>query len=587
MKLHLRLSIPILILLLLATWGLGWNSLSRIRLIQEQALQERVQSSTTTIAEQIQQAIFLDIPLTQLVGVNNLFRYHLQKNVVLKKIVLTNADRAVLYQSLQSSQQLAEKKWKMDEQPILKNGQTIAYLQLFYQASEFSQSMYIDIGLTFFVVLLIFWITVEVILYRWYSGPVLRELSIRQTIQDIMQKRFDQITTGIPSPSFDQRLKKITRKFRFLVEQQSRMHRLLFSLRTTEPVRQQRILLDNLNHQVAAIGQFPERHLQLKRIVAICHQARWLGLLNFIIAQGLVTLTLLQTPNLLQRALIQGLFLLMLPMTTLFTRVVSFSILGAMNSAQLLFLCAGAAYYFVDIPFVISMLCGIAGSLYVAAAFAAFEDMQKRDDLLKNEHENWLHILYGMIPSGFVIGMVSALLVERMLESSNQIIVFVLMTLFAWLNFLGMRALKSPWLGSIVCENKPQTLKLSRSIMAAGVFLGFIIGQWLKVLLVKQTELEIHGLNDLTFNAAYSLILSIPMFMVLVFLKQKIENNHPLNSLKALWIGTLMGYGLSILIFPLPTWFSYLGYLLIPTGVLLGLNFYSKRCQQKDSHHAH
>lgn len=253
--------------------------------LRETALEEaqaRARLVAEEMADQIQLAVDVGIPLDRLVGVEDLFNQRMQSFPGLLRAALLDTRGRVLHERLAPQADALEPVIL----PISRAGAPVAWLELKWRQPVLS-SLLLPWGLPLAALIaLTAGLAGEALCYSLTGLVLRRERLIHASCQRIVAGDLTRRPPRLGRRDFDNRLPWLTEQLRHVGEQHMRVERLAQSLRQTEPDAGKRHQLDQV--MAAAMGRdhFGGRSQTLAEVPASSQAAlqRWRGVLLGLLA---------------------------------------------------------------------------------------------------------------------------------------------------------------------------------------------------------------------------------------------------------------------------------------------------------------
>lgn len=289
-----RLLLLVALVLIVAATVLSAVAYGQLRGLQRESEQVRAHLIAFSLTQKLGNALEIGIPLTQLVGVPELFGRSLAQHAELQSLVLQTPDGQVLWRVERDTAQAAGSAdpAEITELAVQVRGQTRARLQLRLQSDALQGFMGRALTELAPAVLLLALLGGGAAFLSWGLGPQLRNHASRIAVRHLAQGRYDFLTVLPYRRSFDLRVQELSHRVRQVHETLVRVRRQLASLRLTEPQYSRREQLDQLLVYAQGDDVFSDAHPTRLRLVAVRLQAVWLALLMGLSGASQLMLTL-------------------------------------------------------------------------------------------------------------------------------------------------------------------------------------------------------------------------------------------------------------------------------------------------------
>ncbi len=273
-----------------AAWGLffltisalvvSWLAVIQLRDIAHTEARARARLVAEAIADQVQLAINVGIPVDQLVGVDELFLARMQSFRGMLRAALIDPDDQVLHeQSAASASALAPVII-----PIVLRDERVARLELTWREPAL-RALSIPWGVPLLsLVAIIAGLAGEALRYGMAGVIMRRELLVHAVCQHIAAGQLMTRPPRLGRRDFDERLPWLAQQLRYAGEQHMRVERLAQSLRQTEPDFDKRQELDRVLEQANGNDRFTPADIADIPAVSRAALQRWRGILLGLLA---------------------------------------------------------------------------------------------------------------------------------------------------------------------------------------------------------------------------------------------------------------------------------------------------------------
>ncbi|WP_028605249.1 hypothetical protein [Ottowia thiooxydans] len=230
------------LLLLLSGLLVTWVALSQLREMAYDEAKARAHLIAEDMADHVQLAVNLGIPIDRLVGVEDLFTHRMQSFKSILRAALVDTQGQVLQERGTSQGEALP----LVVVPITMKGMPVARLELLWRQPAVS-ALLLTWGLPVAVLTaLIAGLAAEALRYALRGRVLRRELLVREACERIAAGDLATRPPRIGRKDFDQRLPWLAEQLRHAGDQHLRIERLAQSLRQTEPDFDKRHQLDRV-----------------------------------------------------------------------------------------------------------------------------------------------------------------------------------------------------------------------------------------------------------------------------------------------------------------------------------------------------
>lgn len=242
----------------------------------------RARLMAQVLAQRVDRALSLGIPLDQLVGVPELLQQRLAAYPDVQSIAVQDAAGRTLWHGAARDSQLLKARLPLfalpevaADAPLAGGVGTVRLVVRSPDLLEFMRSLVLPLtlGCAFFA--LLSWLAA---LAAFETSRRLRDRAVRAASRDIGAARYDRLTTTLHRRGFDLRVQQLARAVRAAHETLVRARRVVSSLRRTEPHPARREWLDRLLAEAEGDGRFVasvDAAPALRRVVAADAEAGW------------------------------------------------------------------------------------------------------------------------------------------------------------------------------------------------------------------------------------------------------------------------------------------------------------------------
>ena len=267
-------------LLLLASLPISWLAMVQLRDLSYQEAQARARLVADEIADQVQLAVSVGIPVDRLVGVDELFTHRMQGFTDIQSISLINADNRILH----VRQGPASQTLPPVVMPIHLKGVQVARVELIWRQPGLRPLVLPwALPLTLLVALTA-GLAGEAMRYAVAGLVMRRERVLGDTCERIAAGDLATRPPRLGRLDFDDRLPWLTHQLRHVSEQHMRVERLAHSLRQTEPDFDKRHELDRVMEDAIAKERFAPVSTAPMPPSSEAALQRWRGILLGILA---------------------------------------------------------------------------------------------------------------------------------------------------------------------------------------------------------------------------------------------------------------------------------------------------------------
>ena len=285
-----RLGLIGMVLLLLASIALCGVTYQQLQGLRHSSESARAQLLAQSIAQRVQHAIAVGIPMQQLQGVEEFFQSRLSTYPDIDSIALVLADGTVLKQAQQRDVAPDASTSAVADVPITMAGKPLASVRLALKPSSAQAFAQQSALLLLPVIVLLAALAFLAARFSEAQGPRLRNFATRLAIRSIRNGRYDRSFAINQRKEYDLRVQGLGHTTRTVHESLVRVRRLIASLRVTEPQLARRERLDQLLHSAESTDHFAENGLFQIRVVAAEAQAFWACLLISMASMSLAAL---------------------------------------------------------------------------------------------------------------------------------------------------------------------------------------------------------------------------------------------------------------------------------------------------------
>lgn len=285
----LRLGWIALALLLLAAAVLAWNTQEQLRGMRQESERVRAQLMADSLSQSIGHALDIGIPLDALVGVEALFNQRLGAHAEIQSIALLQGPGKVLWFT-EREQPTRKATGTIADAPVVVRGEFRGIVRLTLRETGAEPFVHSASILLLPTVLLLTTLAYLAARFSEAQGVKLRNHAVRLSMRAIASGHYDRSVVLQHRRAFDLRAQQLGHAVRGVHETLTRVRRLIFSLRQTEPQAQRREYLDMLLTEAQGSHRFAEHGLAQVRVVAAQAQAFWICLLVTLSAAALLGL---------------------------------------------------------------------------------------------------------------------------------------------------------------------------------------------------------------------------------------------------------------------------------------------------------
>lgn len=272
------------LLLLLTSLPVSWLAMVQLRDLSYAEAQARARLVADEIADQVQLAVNVGIPVDRLVGVDELFMQRMQSFKEIRSVSLINADNRVLYER-QTPQSETLPTVVM---PVRLKGALVARVELVWRQPGL-RPLVLPWALPLaLLVALAAGLAGEGLRYALAGLVLRREKLVVATCQKIAAGDFATRPPRLGRLDFDERLPWLTEQLRYVRELHMRVERLAQSLRQTEPDFDKRHELDRVMKESAGNERFAPVVTETMPASSVAAQQRWRGILLGVLAWSTV-----------------------------------------------------------------------------------------------------------------------------------------------------------------------------------------------------------------------------------------------------------------------------------------------------------
>jgi len=257
---------------------LAWTALKQLDDLSAREGEIRVDLLADGIAQQIQRAVALGIPLGRLEGVQGMFAQRIADSRDIEALALVDAERRVLWLQPPQAEALLGSA-RVTVSPVLLHGRPIAQVLLVRRLQGPAALLLAWAPLLLCAVLVIALTASEAVRYALASGPRLRDGLLRSVCRSVAAGDLSRRMPVLARRGFDSRLQWLAAELRQTNEQHLRLSRLAKSLRQTEPVAQRRAELDAALRHAEGHDLFASSTSREIPPLPYAEGARWFGLL--------------------------------------------------------------------------------------------------------------------------------------------------------------------------------------------------------------------------------------------------------------------------------------------------------------------
>lgn len=266
MKLKQLAFAGLLLLLLTLAW-LGTPTVTKLLEERSTAASIRANLVATQIAQQIEIALRMGVPLAQLEGIDELFSQHCKRHPDIRSITFMDAGGTLLHRySLTETSEGALAKAEIHDASRLRGR-----IELRYAASSNARLLIEIAALITAVSVLGGILSMLCLQYAAETGPFARDRATARLCQAILAGQTDIRLAGFRGRDFDKRPQWLSRRLRNLHESRTRLTRMLNSLTATEPSAEGRARLLALGQNTEA--RFATANPSSKRLTVISADA--------------------------------------------------------------------------------------------------------------------------------------------------------------------------------------------------------------------------------------------------------------------------------------------------------------------------
>lgn len=474
-----------------------WQEIQKNREF-ESKISSRVVGSL--IADQIAQGVKLGIPLEKLVGVPEYLKSNFKAIDHIAKISITNNSGEAIW-TLKANRNLSL--FNSISVPINVDKIKIAAVEVTLYDDKLS-TLFSNSAITLGLLLLgILFISYFTFVHSWFSGQVLRNSAIYETISHILSGDFSKIYLAGKRRSFDLRLQMMSQGIKKVNESAVRLRRLTESLLRTEPDENHRLKLYKIMDAGEADNRFIGNSPAIIRYLPIIYQVRFVFLLTGISAAELVYVMPIGSVELSYLWRFIAVFL-GLPLGACIAQHSRFSLAtitifaGSVLSIILFLLAFFYESMTLEIIVLILLLIGgkacgmILNNSKAALSIAQYSPNFKVYS--KSDHYDWLYFLYGLI----WIGPTSAVILLNIFPFTFAILIILIPSLsliFLPLKWLSVRSVwqSVPANSKIVLTEKFffkwKKLILDRNFFSV-LLLGILLGVYWTKLSIDKVEVD-------------------------------------------------------------------------------------------------
>ncbi len=295
------------LLLLLASLPISWLAMVQLRDLSFEEAQARARLVADEIADQIQLAVNVGIPVDRLVGVDELFMQRMQSFEGVQSVALINADNRVLH----------ERHAPLSEalptvvMPIHLKGASIARVELVWRQPVLRRLVMPWALPLSLLVAMAAGLAGEGLRYALAGLVLRREDLLRTTCKKIEESDFAHRPPRLGRLDFDERLPWLTEQLRYVGEQHMRVERLAQSLRQTEPDFDKRHELDRVMEESIGKDKFLPVATEAMPTRSLAAQQRWRGILLGVLAWSTVLPMAAQHPGVIAASALALLLILL------------------------------------------------------------------------------------------------------------------------------------------------------------------------------------------------------------------------------------------------------------------------------------
>lgn len=295
------------LLLLLASLPISWLAMVQLGDLAYEEAQARARLVADEIADQVQLAVNVGIPVDRLVGVDELFMQRMESFEGLLSLSLIDAENRVLH----------ERRAPLSEalptvvMPIHLKGASIARVELVWRQPRLRRLVLPWALPLSLLVALAAGLAGEGLRYALTGLVLRRENLLRATCKRIAASDFATRPPRLGRLDFDQRLPWLTEQLRYVGEQHMRVERLAQSLRQTEPDFDKRHELDRVIEESVGKERFVPVATEAMPTSSLAAQQRWRGILLGVLAWSTALPMAAQHPGLISGSALALLLILL------------------------------------------------------------------------------------------------------------------------------------------------------------------------------------------------------------------------------------------------------------------------------------